>query len=418
MDPESVELDLSLDPERRGLVISRDGTRRIDGGAEEPVRVHALAGDAPAAALDATTADRVLAFAHPHAVRVLEVGASDRGAPFTVVERTPGEPLGRVIRRGPVELERAIRIGFAVARALEAAHAASPPLVHGAVRPDAIRVRDDDGSSAQLDDWGFGHAMGPAARASATLLNDTARFHSPEHAREAALQPGSDVFALASTLFEAVLGEPAFAGRTPITLLMHIAQGRPPQAPGIESLPSALRVLLERCWSAEPNARPSATELVRELAALLPEEPVAAHAPPPRPFVEAPISDAFLDPDPTTQRAMALPNHVEDEDGPTMAFARVGDEVTMRGTCWEELFALLRDDVVPGTIDPPARTMRLSAPVVHVPRSPAPDTAPLRAQREPTGAPRFGDATHWALVGCTMLGVLLGSTALAMWLGT
>lgn len=74
-------------------------------------------------------------FAHPGVVTLFDGGA-DGGQPFTVLELVAGEDLGRVLGRGPLELETAVSMGIQVGRALSAGHAAG--CAHGALGDDAV----------------------------------------------------------------------------------------------------------------------------------------------------------------------------------------------------------------------------------------------------------------------------------------
>jgi len=106
--------------------------------------------DAPSVARFAREARLLAELHHPHVVSVLQVGISDAGCPFLVMERA----RGRDLHREPIgDREALLAVLGQVASALDAAHAAG--IVHRDVKPGNVVV--DDGSDppqAKLVDFG------------------------------------------------------------------------------------------------------------------------------------------------------------------------------------------------------------------------------------------------------------------------
>jgi serine/threonine-protein kinase len=74
----------------------------------------------------------------------------------------------------------------------------------------------------------------------------------------------SDLFSLASLLFEALTGRPAFSGTSPVDTMERIARAERPE---LSVLPEPVRGLVERCLARRPDDRyPDASALARDLA--------------------------------------------------------------------------------------------------------------------------------------------------------
>ena len=243
-------------------------------------------------------------------VPIVSTGRDVSGQPFVVCKPIGGKGLDERLADGPLEEREAIWIALDLARTLAAAHAMVPPLVHGGIRASAIRI--DDKGFARLDDYAFGHAMARVAQMDGAILGATARFHSPEHTQGGALLPGSDLFALASVLFEAVSGRPAFEADSPVNVLMRISMGKVPS--GDPKIGLELWGILSSCWAKQPKKRATAAGLVRELEALAGEvDPRRPPEAPPAPVyvarsMEEEAQDWLLDL--PTQLQTELPNHI------------------------------------------------------------------------------------------------------------
>lgn len=211
-----------------------------------------------------------LAVRHPRLVRFVRAETQLDRPYHLVMERLRGESLRAVLRRErwlkPVTAATMVRH---VAEALTAIHTAG--FVHGDVKPDNIHVVADQ--SAKLLDLGFARPPGEDA----SLLGDgfvlgTANYIAPELCdRPAADTPAADVYSLGVTLFELLTGElPYPEDEVAETMLLH-RDGRP------ESLwdwqgrwPIGMNVLLDGMLAREPELRPTAFAVARELGELFP----------------------------------------------------------------------------------------------------------------------------------------------------
>jgi hypothetical protein len=86
----------------------------------------------------------------------------------------------------------------------------------------------------------------------------------PEQVQGRDVTPAADIYALGLVLLEALTGQPAFTGRSHEVAVARLA--RDPEIP--DSVPASWRSLLRAMTDRDPAARPSATAVGEQLAAL------------------------------------------------------------------------------------------------------------------------------------------------------
>jgi serine/threonine-protein kinase len=204
---------------------------------------------------------------HPNVVTVHDCGVSESGRPFVVMELLEGELLRDVVKAGPLESSRAIRIALEIARGLGAAHACG--IVHRDLKPGNIMlVRAGDREVVKILDFGIGRALdehGAETRlTSAEHLLGTPSFMAPEQIRSAASAgPSSDLYALGAVIYAMITGRPPFVGSRQAILEQKLA--RPPEpAPHAGGLGSIAEALLAK----DPADRPPTAAVEARIAAL------------------------------------------------------------------------------------------------------------------------------------------------------
>jgi serine/threonine-protein kinase len=100
---------------------------------------------------------RALATIHSdHAVRIIDVGALEKGEPYLVMECLEGTDLGRVVKqRGPLRIEEAVDYVIQACDALAEAHAAG--IIHRDLKPSNLYLakRKDDSYIVKVIDFGI-----------------------------------------------------------------------------------------------------------------------------------------------------------------------------------------------------------------------------------------------------------------------
>jgi tetratricopeptide (TPR) repeat protein len=172
-----------------------------------------------------------------------------------------------------------------VAGALDHAH--SHGVVHRDVKPANVLIRDD--GAVKLADLGVATAAHVSHVTTATDIVGTLAYIAPERLEGDEIGgPPVDIYALAAVAFEALTGEPAQRGTTPLEVLQEASNGPPRDLQDAwEDAPPEAAEVLRHGLSPDPAERPvSASELVGALESAL--EPLADLPPSPTPPAAVP----------------------------------------------------------------------------------------------------------------------------------
>jgi eukaryotic-like serine/threonine-protein kinase len=236
---------------------------------------------------------------HPNLVSVFDTVADDDGL-LIVMEYVEGEALTRALRRGPLELDRVVRMARDVAAGLDHAHAHG--VIHRDVKPGNVLLRSD--GVTKLADLGIATAVDLTRITHSGELLGTAAYMAPEQLEGGEARPASDVYALAAVCFEALAGARPRSGRNAVELAHRIATEPPPDLRAYApTAPAEAADVLQRGMARDPDERPAsagsfATELARSLgaggSAALPDAAVAPTRvlPAPRPVHKRPPAPA------------------------------------------------------------------------------------------------------------------------------
>ena len=213
-----------------------------------------------------------------HIARVLDIGRTDDGAPFIVMEHLEGSDFRAVLESaGTLPVLDAVRYVAQACEGLAEAHAVG--IVHRDLKPANLFLTREPNGEPCIKVLDFGIAkIGTAADAPALEMTKTAEiigtpmFMSPEQMRSTRdVDARTDVWALGVILFRALTGQAPFRGTT-ITQLCAavVADPAPPPSSLRAELPPGLEAILLRCLEKDPGRRyANAAELGAALAPFL-----------------------------------------------------------------------------------------------------------------------------------------------------
>jgi eukaryotic-like serine/threonine-protein kinase len=258
----------------------------------KPELLHVRSADAGSLTRFRAEARHAAALSHPGIAAVYDYGETDAQA-YLVMELVEGEPLVRMLARdGALPVPLAMRIVGLTALALEAAHDAG--VIHRDIKPaNLIIVRGNGGPSdiaVKVTDFGIARATDSAPLTRTGMVMGTASYLSPEQARAAPVTAASDIYSLGVVGYECLTGVRPFTGATAYAIAAAHAHQPPPPLP--DSVPPAVRALIEQALAKNPADRPSSAGELGSAALRLAD---LAQAPPPRPTATpAPMPTAVL----------------------------------------------------------------------------------------------------------------------------
>jgi eukaryotic-like serine/threonine-protein kinase len=214
----------------------------------------------------------------PGVVTVYDV-VQENGATFIVMELIQAPTLAAIVgRQGPLPADAVARLATQLVDALDTAHTAG--IVHRDVKPSNIMVLPN--GRVKITDFGIAQSTDdPRLTTSGTLVGSPA-YLAPEVIRGEQAEAGSDLWALAASLFYAVEGRAAFERQTTAATMHAILS----EVPYLTRCQGPLAAVITGLLNVTPTARLS-TGQVRGLLAQVtqpmtgPQPVTATYTPPP-----------------------------------------------------------------------------------------------------------------------------------------
>jgi serine/threonine-protein kinase len=197
---------------------------------------------------------------HPNLAAVTDLGRSEDGAPYLVMEFLQGEDLSKLLRRiGPLPVCRAIDIVLQACWGLAVAHKAG--IVHRDLKPENLFLAEmgDGGDFVKVLDFGIAKLRSPDGSfvTSTGTTFGTAHYMSPEQARGAAeVDERTDVWSLGVVLYELLSGRKPFEGDQFLHVVHQILSVEPPALASLRpGLPPALITAVARAMAKDAAGR-------------------------------------------------------------------------------------------------------------------------------------------------------------------
>lgn len=202
---------------------------------------------------------------HPNILPVFFVGEGE-GIVWYAMPFVEGESMTSVLKRGPLEPERAVSLVLPVLDALAYAHAQG--LVHRDIKPENIMLEAAT-SRPLLVDFGIAKRLqaGPGVTQSGFVVG-TPTYMSPEQALgQPDVDHRADVYSLGAVLFQLVTGAPPYEGETSQEVVgKHLYSPIPRASDRAPRVPRWLSTVIERALAKKPAERyQSASELGQAL---------------------------------------------------------------------------------------------------------------------------------------------------------
>jgi serine/threonine protein kinase len=192
--------------------------------------------------------------AHPNIVTLYRTLNTPDGRPVLVLELCKGSMAERVRQQGPLPVAETVSVGIKIAGALETAHRAG--LLHRDMKPQNILITQY--GEPALADFGVA-ALQASAQTTEGVFGFTTLHASPEVLEGGQLSPATDVYGLASSVYQLIAGRAPFAafdGEAPASVILRIL--RDPVTPlRLQQVPLELSDLLQMALAKSPQERPA-----------------------------------------------------------------------------------------------------------------------------------------------------------------
>jgi serine/threonine-protein kinase len=187
-----------------------------------------------------------------HVVAVHELGTTEHGVTYIVMERLHGRDLGAEIAdRWQLPVDEAV--GLVLQAMLGLAHAHARGIVHRDLKPRNLFVTD----ARIVKVLDFGVAKTAEAITNAGDILGTALYMAPEQLRDSrTVDVRSDIWSIGVVIYELVTGRPIYDAANSAELGVKILTEQPvPLRERDPNLPAELEAVLDRCFAKEPAAR-------------------------------------------------------------------------------------------------------------------------------------------------------------------
>ncbi|MCL2581367.1 MAG: serine/threonine protein kinase [Streptosporangiales bacterium] len=191
-----------------------------------------------------------------YTVQVLDAD-TDGQVPFLVTEYAEGPSLDEYVKSsGAMHPDAVIRLASALVEAIAAIHAAG--VTHRDLKPSNVLLTD---SGPMVIDFGIAQTADSVSITRTGMAIGSPGYMAPEQITGHAGQE-ADLFTWAIIVAFAASGQPPYGTGQPAAILHRIISG----SPDISAVPPRLMPLVQAALDQEPSRRPTATQLLQDLA--------------------------------------------------------------------------------------------------------------------------------------------------------
>jgi len=214
-----------------------------------------------------------------HVCRVLDLGETDEGDRYIVIEYLDGRDLSEVlIERGALPISEAVDYILQACEAMAEAHGAG--IVHRDLKPaNLFLTKGTDGADCiKVVDFGISKLINPETNAAVVTttrsLMGSPLYMAPEQLVSAKeVDARADLWALGTVLFQLISGRTPYEAASLPEVVAQVLHNAPPKLSSlVPGAPRKLDSIVTRCLAKDKTERyPSVAELAADLAEVVPE---------------------------------------------------------------------------------------------------------------------------------------------------
>src|SRR4051812_20533151 len=216
---------------------------------------------------------------HNNIIHIYDLGKI-QSSYYIAMEYIDGYDLKNILKKAqerdqPLSVEIALFVASKIAAALDYAHRKRDfedkemGLVHRDVSPQNVLISEE--GDIKLCDFGIAKAASKASHTQAGALKGKLQYMSPEQAWGRNIDKRSDIFALATVLFEMLTARKLFSGDNELSILEQVREARvtAPSEYNDEVTPQIDAIVLKALQKDPANRYQTAGEMQRDLDAVL-----------------------------------------------------------------------------------------------------------------------------------------------------
>lgn len=195
----------------------------------------------------------LLNLSDPHVVRIVDYGDDDN-MHFIVMDYVDGQNLKyHMITQGPMEPLRALDYARQIAEGLDTAY--KQGVVHRDIKPQNILINSK--GVVKITDFGLARSRETVTLTQSNVFMGTAYYISPEQAESGrSADTRSDLYSVATVLFEMLTGEPPFKGDTAVDIVIkHMNEKVPSICRLRRDLPMEMDTFMQKAMAKSPADR-------------------------------------------------------------------------------------------------------------------------------------------------------------------
>jgi serine/threonine-protein kinase len=211
---------------------------------------------------------------HANVCTIHELGETEDGANYIVMEYVEGVPLDVKINGQPLNYSEVLDIAIQTADALDEAH--SKGIVHRDIKPanlmitprGQVKVLDFGLAKVAFDKFQSANSdIATLKQTTPGMMMGTVLYMSPEQALGKEVDTRTDIFSLGVVIYEMLTGQLPFAGETISETIVNIASSQPKAISAFNSqVPSDLEHIIRKCLEKDKDRRyQSAKDLLIDL---------------------------------------------------------------------------------------------------------------------------------------------------------